>query len=243
MLDDNEYVQEIKEKLFLEYENREIKGIYTFLQENLAYNSNKIEGSNLTLNQVVSIFEKGLIPFQENVSIKNKDIEELTGHFKMFDYALSKLNEPLSEDIIKTMHYHLKVNVFEDLANGFVAGEYKKLANCVSDAKTALPIEVPDKIRILLRNYHCIENKTIEDIAKLHADFEIIHPFQDGNGRVGRMIVFKECLKYNIVPVLIRENRRYIYYQCLQKAQSNDYSDLVNFFKEEQLYCLKDKFF
>lgn len=219
------------------------KEIYKYLQENLAYHSNKIEGSNLTFNQVVSIFENGLVPCEEDMHITNKDIEELTGHFKMFDYTLSKLYEPLSEDIIKTMHYHLKANVFEDLANGFVAGEYKKLANCVSDTKTAFPNEVPDKIRILLRNYHCIENKTIEDIAKLHADFEIIHPFQDGNGRVGRMIVFKECLQHNIVPVLIRENRRYIYYQCLQKAQSNDYSDLVNFFKEEQLYCLKDKFF
>ena len=153
----------------------------------------------------------------------------------MFNNMLHNFKETLSEDIIKKYHYYLKSGVFEDMANGFPVGEYKNRANIVSDVKTASPIEVPNKMAELLEEYNKLEIITLEDIAKFHVAYESIHPFQDGNGRTGRIIIFKECLKNNIFPLIIEDERKQEYYDSLNEAQkNNDYQKIINFFYEEQ---------
>ena len=149
----------------------------------------------------------------------------------------ASMKDPLSEDIVKNMHKNLKEGVFEDRANGYVIGEWKKRANRVSDIQTALPQEVPEKIHQLLEKYHNAEKITLYDIAKFHAQFENIHPFQDGNGRVGRMIILKQCLDHNIVPVIIRDIHKAEYNRYLNKAQhEQDYKGLEAYFEKEQKY-------
>ena len=166
-----------------------------------------------------------------------KDIEEMNGHFKMFNYVMKCMEKPLSEDIIKNMHKNLKEGVFEDRANGYAIGGWRKRANRVSDIQTALPQEVPEKIHQLLEKYHNAEKITLYDIAKFHAQFENIHPFQDGNGRVGRMIILKQCLDHNIVPVIIRDIHKAEYNRYLNKAQhEQDYKGLEAYFEKEQKY-------
>ena len=168
---------------------------------------------------------------------RTKDIEEMNGYFKMFNYVMKCMEKPLSEDIIKNMHKNLKEGVFEDRANGYAIGEWKKRANRVSDIQIALPQEVPEKIHQLLEKYHNTEKITLYDIAKFHAQFENIHPFQDGNGRVGRMIILKQCLDHNIVPVIIRDIHKVEYKRYLNKAQhEQDYKGLEAYFEKEQKY-------
>ena len=145
--------------------------------------------------------------------------------------------EPLSEDLIKQMHKNLKEGVFDDFANGYAVGEWKKRENRVSDINVALPKEVPEKIHQLLASYTGKENIELKDIAEFHAKFENIHPFQDGNGRVGRMIILKQCLDSNIIPVIIRDSNKAEYYRFLNKAQhEEDYNGLVRYFEKEQRY-------
>lgn len=161
----------------------------------------------------------------------------MNGHFKMFNYVMKCMEKPLSEDIIKNMHKNLKEGVFEDRANGYAIGGWKKRANRVSDIQTALPQEVPEKIHQLLEKYHNAEKITLYDIAKFHAQFENIHPFQDGNGRVGRMIILKQCLDHNIVPMIIRDIHKAEYNRYLNKAQhEQDYKGLEAYFEKEQKY-------
>lgn len=200
----------------------------------MAYNSNKIEGSTLTERQTASIFDTGTI-LADNEYIRTKDVEETTGHFIMFNEMLCSLNEPLSHELIKRYHFRLKSGVFEDIANGHAIGEYKKRANIVADVETAKPSEVCAKMSDLLSEYNGIEKHTIEDIAIFHAKYEKIHPFQDGNGRTGRLILFKECLKNRLVPVLVYNKDKTRYYYALSEASHNEnYNELIQMFKEEQ---------
>ena len=141
----------------------------------------------------------------------------MNGHFKMFNYIMKNIEAPLDEDLIKGMHRNLKEGVFEDFANGYAIGDWKKRENRVSDIKVALPQEVPEKIHNLIEEYNNSNEVSIDKIAKFHAQFELIHPFQDGNGRVGRLIMFKECLKYNIVPFIIEDNLKMFYYRGLKE--------------------------
>lgn len=231
---------ELKKRLAVEFKKQDRSGVYGFTQRLMAYNSNKIEGSTLTEKQTASIFETGTLFADDiNTVIKTKDIEEMNGHFKMFNYTLQYIDEPLLEEIIKKMHRSLKEGVFEDVANGYAIGEYKKRANRVSDIVTALPNEVSDKMQTLLQEYHGKENITLRDIAIFHACFENIHPFQDGNGRVGRMILFKECLKYDIVPVIIRDLNKGEYIRHLNNAQKHqNFRGLLDYFRQEQDFYL-----
>lgn len=180
----------------------------------MAYNSNRIEGSTLTEKQTASMFETGTLYVDDpDMIFRTKDIEEMNGHFKMFNYVMKCMEKPLSEDIIKNMHKNLKEGVFEDRANGYAIGGWKKRANRVSDIQTALPQEVPEKIHQLLEKYHNAEKITLYDIAKFHAQFE------------------------NIVPVIIRDIHKAEYNRYLNKAQhEQDYKGLEAYFEKEQKY-------
>lgn len=237
-MENETYMKRLKDRLQIEFKKQDRSGVYGFIQRSIAYNSNRIEGSSLTEKQTASMFETGTLYADDpDMIFRTKDIEEMNGHFKMFNYVMKCMKDPLSEDIVKNMHKNLKEGVFEDRANGYVIGEWKKRANRVSDIQTALPQEVPEKIHQLLEKYHNAEKITLYDIAKFHAQFENIHPFQDGNGRVGRMIILKQCLDHNIVPVIIRDIHKAEYNRYLNKAQhEQDYKGLEAYFEKEQKY-------
>lgn len=209
-------------------------GIYGLTQRDFAYNSNKIEGGTLTEDQTATLFEEGFLPTSDE-AYRVKDIEEMNGHFLMFNKMLSTIDEPLYEDMIKGFHYELKAGVFEDRANGYAIGDYKKRANIVNNLNTTLPKDVTKEMGELLDWYHSINNKSLETIAMFHASYELIHPFQDGNGRTGRLIMFRECLVNNICPFIIQDKNRSRYVTSLKKAQTeNYYLDLVKYFEDEQ---------
>lgn len=228
------YVELLRKRLLIEKEKSDRSGIYGISQRMMAYNSNKIEGSTLTEKQTASIFETGTL-LGENVEFRTKDVEEMTGHFAMFNYMLSCFDEELSQEMIKAYHYKLKAGVFEDIANGYPIGEYKNRRNMVSDIVTAPPDKVSEEMEHLLSRYHGIPKKSLTDIARLHAEYERIHPFQDGNGRTGRMILFKEYLKNQMVPIVIEDSKKAQYYKVLNIGQTEErFEPMVAFFKEEQ---------
>lgn len=230
--------------LKLEHSMKDRSGIYGYSQRALAYNSNRIEGSTLTEEQTAALFEEGYLPATDTF-YKSKDIEEMNGHFLMFNRMLTCLEEPLSEEMIKGVHYELKAGVFEDRANGYAIGDYKKRANTVGGLIVASPQEVEGKMKALLEWYHRQEKVTIAALAEFHAEYELIHPFQDGNGRTGRMILFRECLKNNIMPFIIHNENRIQYVDALKTAQvEKKFSKLIHFFEEEQqLYTQYYKLF
>ena len=232
------FMKRLKERLLIEFKKQDRSGVYGYTQRSMAYNSNRIEGSTLTEKQTASMFETGTLYTDDTeVIFRTKDIEEMKGHFKMFNYIMKNIEAPLDEDLIKGMHRNLKEGVFEDFANGYAIGDWKKRENRVSDIKVALPQEVPEKIHNLIEEYNNSNEVSIDKIAKFHAQFELIHPFQDGNGRVGRMIILKQCLDNNIIPIIIRDDNKAEYYRSLNKAQhENDYSSLVKYSQKEQKY-------
>lgn len=233
-------VQELIARMLIEFKKNDRSGIYAKTQTEMAYNSNKIEGSTLTPEQTSSLFNTGTLRSDGEVVYRAKDIEEMTGHFSMFNHMLTHWNWPLTEQLIKEYHYHLKAGVFEDRANGYPVGEYKNRMNYVSDIEVANPDKVQLYIQELLRRYENIKEVTIDDLARLHADFEKIHPFQDGNGRTGRMVLFKECLNKGIIPVIIKDTDKEKYYYSLNQAQKEkDYEALITYFKEEQQYYFR----
>ena len=217
------------ETIRMEKENHIRSGVYGLTQREFAYNSNKIEGSRLTKEHTASLFDTGSI-YMEGV-FRGKDVEEASGHFAMFNEMLNSLEKPLSETVIKEFHRYLKQGVFEDIANGYAIGEYKKRKNYVGNIETAAPEEVADKIKALLNWYHSLDRVTIDDLAKFHLEYERIHPFQDGNGRTGRMILFRECLKNDICPFLVRDENKAEYVNALSLC---DINKLSNYFKKEQ---------
>lgn len=209
-------------------------GIYGFTQRALAYNSNKIEGSTLTEDQTAALFEEGFLPASEDV-YRAKDVEEMNGHFLMFNHMITTMDEPLSEDLIKKFHYELKAGVFEDRANGYAIGDYKRRTNTVNNLNTTHPKDVAQKMSELMGWYHGVQDRNLETIARLHSSYELIHPFQDGNGRTGRIIMFRECLKNDICPFIVQDKNRASYVTSLKKAQTeDDFTGLVEYFEEEQ---------
>lgn len=172
-------------------------GIYHKTQIELTYNSNHMEGSMLTHDQTRYIFETNTIGI-ENEIINVDDVIETANHFRCIDIIIDQARTPLSEKLIKELHLTLKNGTSDSRKEWFSVGDYKKLPNEVGGIETTAPEEVPVKIRKLLAEYNSNRNKTIDDIINFHVNFERIHPFQDGNGRIGRLIMFKECLKYNI---------------------------------------------
>lgn len=229
-----EFVEKLKKQILEEFSRQDRKGVYAFTQKNMAYNSNKIEGSTLTSEQTASLFDTGTLFSDGDFSYRAKDIEEMNGHFKMFNEVLKSLDVPLNAEMIKSFHFQLKTGVFEDYANGYPIGEYKNKANQVSDIVTELPENIDDRIEKLIKKYNSSKQE-LEDIAVFHAEYEHIHPFQDGNGRTGRAIIFKQCLDSNIVPIVITNDDKMKYYHALHIAQvENRYEELIRFFEAEQ---------
>lgn len=191
-------------------------GIYHRTQIDLTYNSNHMEGSRLTRNQTRYIFETNTVGV-ENEVLNVDDVIETVNHFHCIDLVIDHADDILSEKFIKELHLTLKNGTSDSRKDWFAVGEYKKIPNEVGGMDTALPEEVADKMKTLLKEYNVIKEKTLEDILDFHVKFERIHPFQDGNGRVGRLIIFKECLKHNIVPFIIEDNLKLFYYRGLKE--------------------------
>ncbi len=191
-------------------------GIYHKTQIDLTYNSNHIEGSRLTHDQTRYIFETNTIGV-ENEVLNVDDIIETANHFRCIDMIIDNAKAALTEKFIKKLHLTLKNGTSASGKDWLAVGDYKKLPNEVGGMDTALPEEVADKMKALLVEYNAKETRTFEDILDFHVKFERIHPFQDGNGRVGRLIMFKECLKYNIVPFIIEDNLKLFYYRGLKE--------------------------
>lgn len=191
-------------------------GIYHKTQIDLTYNSNRIEGSRLTHDQTRYIFETNTIGV-ENEVLNVDDVIETSNHFRCIDLIIDHAASTLSEHFIKKLHHILKTGTSDSRKDWFAVGEYKRLPNEVGGMQTSLPEEVADRMKALLSDYNAVPKKTLDDILDFHVRFERIHPFQDGNGRVGRLIMFKECLKYNIVPFIIEENLKLFYYRGLKE--------------------------
>ena len=191
-------------------------GIYHKTQIDLTYHSNHIEGSRLTYDQTRYIFETNTIGV-ENETLNVDDVIETSNHFRCIDMIIDNAKAALTEKFIKELHLILKNSTSDSRKDWFAVGDYKRLPNEVGGMETALPEEVSDKMKALLAEYNAKEEKNLEDILDFHVKFERIHPFQDGNGRTGRLIMFKECLKYNIVPFIIEDNLKMFYYRGLKE--------------------------
>lgn len=190
-------------------------GIYHELQVRMTYNSNHIEGSKLSEAQTRMIYETYTVDVSGGIPVD--DILETVQHFRAIDYVIDAAEEPLTEDIIKELHRILKQNTKDSTLSWFAVGDYKKRANVVGGHETTKPKDVPARMKGLLSEYESISNVNIEDIIRFHYDFESIHPFQDGNGRVGRLIALKECLRYRIVPFIIEDSKKNYYYRGLSQ--------------------------
>ena len=191
-------------------------GIYHKTQIDLTYNSNHMEGSRLTHDQTRYIFETNTIGI-ENEIINVDDVIETANHFRCIDMIIDNAKAALTEKFIKELHLTLKNGTADSRKDWFAVGNYKKLPNEVGGMETTLPEDVPGKMKELLEEYNSKDVKTLNDILEFHVKFEKIHPFQDGNGRVGRLIMFKECLKCNIVPFIIEDNLKLYYYRGLKE--------------------------
>lgn len=191
-------------------------GIYHKIQIDLTYNSNHIEGSRLTHDQTRYIFETNTVGITGE-SINVDDIVETANHFKCIDSIIDNANYALSEKYIKELHFMLKNGTSDSRKDWFAVGEYKKLPNEVGGTETTPPSQVHEKIKALIGEYNAKEEASLEDIIDFHVKLERIHPFQDGNGRVGRLIMFKECLKHNIVPFIISDDLKMYYYRGLKE--------------------------
>ena len=202
--------------LRLEKASKLTGGIYHKIQVELTYNSNHIEGSRLTHDQTRFIYETNTIGTGDDPANVD-DIVETANHFKCIDLVIEQANYPLSEAFIKQLHQTLKNGTSDSRKDWFAVGDYKKPPNEVGGQETAAPEEVQDQIRALLAAYNQKKEKTMDELIAFHHDFESIHPFQDGNGRVGRLILFKECLRNQIVPFIIDENMKLYYYRGLHE--------------------------
>lgn len=203
-------------RLVREKENNMKGGLYHKVQIELAFNSNHIEGSQLTHDQTRYIFETNTIGFENSSTISVDDIIETANHFTAFDFLLDSFQDDLNEIWIKDIHAILMRGTSDSRKDWFQVGEYKKLPNEVGGRETTLPENVGLDMQELLRSYHSLSQTSFEDILDFHVRFER-HPFQDGNGRVGRLIMFKECLKYGHVPFIIGDDMKYFYYRGLSE--------------------------
>lgn len=233
---ERELVRKLVERFKIEQKKRDRSGIYGITQRELAYNSNKIEGSTLTKEQTASLFDTGMLPRNDDY-YRAKDIEEMNGHFLMFNTMIDTLEEPLSQDLIKKFHYELKAGVFEDRANGYAVGDYKKRPNMIGLHETVDPGDVSEKMTELLTWYQSQE-ASIHTLAGFHARYESIHPFQDGNGRTGRIILFRECLVHGIIPMILEDINRMEYIESLAKYQNEKKLEGLEklLIKEQEVY-------
>ena len=205
-----------------EQKEMRLKGnLYHNTQILFAYNTNHIEGSKLSEEQTRSIFETNTLLFNSDTIARVDDILETANHFRLVDYMLAVASDKLTEDMIKKFHRILKEGTTDSSKDWFNVGEYKKLSNEVGYIKTSSPKQTPKDMEKLIEWYNSLSEITIKEIIEFHARFEKIHPFQDGNGRIGRIIAFKECLKNNIVPFIILDIDKAFYYRGLKEYQSN----------------------
>ena len=191
-------------------------GIYHKVQIEFTYNSNHIEGSRLTHDQTRYIFETNTIGIGGG-SVKVDDIVETANHFRCIDLIIENAKRPISEAYIKELHRTLKNGTTDARQDWFAVGDYKRLPNTVGNMDTTLPEDVPQKMQELLLEYNAKKEKTFDDLLDFHYKFECIHPFQDGNGRIGRLLLFKDCLKHDIVPFIIDEELKLFYYRGLKE--------------------------
>lgn len=199
--------------LIYEKNNKISGGIYHKLQVEFTYNSNHIEGSKLTEDQTRMIFETNTLGVNEAVNVD--DVIETLNHFQAIDKVIDSYDEDLTEDYIKDIHKCLKAGTSDSKLDWFRVGDYKVYPNEVGGYETSLPQDVSSDMKKLLDSYNERTDKTVEDIIDFHYRFEKIHPFQDGNGRLGRLIIFKECLKHDLVPFIISEDLKFFYYRGL----------------------------
>ena len=195
-------------------------GIYHKLQVEMTYNSNHMEGSKLTHDQTRFIYETKTIGVQDS-AVSVDDVMETINHFRCIDLAIDFAKRKLSETFIKQLHRILKTNTEDSKKTWFMVGDYKLYENIAGDRETVHPDKVKDEMKKLLSNYLKKDKHTFEEIVEFHVDFERIHPFQDGNGRVGRLIAFKECLKNGIVPFIILDSKKDFYYRGLKNWNSD----------------------
>lgn len=235
---EKELLDFLLDRFKIERERFDRSGVYAYTQRVLAYNSNKLEGSTLTEEQTASLFDNGTLPKSDDY-YRAKDVEEMNGHFLMFNKMLDTLDEPLSSDLIKQFHYELKSGVFEDRANGYAIGDYKKRPNMIGMYETVRPEQVVEEMSLLLDWYHS-QRVALFVLAEFHARYESIHPFQDGNGRTGRLILFRECLKNGIMPVVIEDVNRNEYLEGLKEyREEKELNKLILLFKKEQQFYME----
>lgn len=204
--------------LLREEKDMQLKGrLYHKTQIHFAYNSNHIEGSKLTAEQTRYIYETSTLLTDGTTATNVDDIIETTNHFKLVDYMIDVADEPLTEEMIKEFHRILKSGTTDSRKSWFKVGDYKLLENEVGLSETVPPEKVNGRMAALLKSYNRLDGVSIEDIVRFHSEFERIHPFQDGNGRVGRIIMFKECLKNDIMPFIILDQDKAFYYRGLQE--------------------------
>ena len=197
--------------------------LYHKTQLEFSYNTNHIEGSTITPDETASIYDTGTILTASDKVIVLKDVTEIKNHFSLFKYMLDTIDENLTEDLIKKFHFILKEGTLTDEEKAwFNVGEYKSKKNFVGNITTSLPNEVSNDMKELLTWYERIENKKVEDIIEFQEKYEKIHPFQDGNGRVGRIIMFRECLINNIMPFYIEDRNKEFYIRGLKEYQTNN---------------------
>lgn len=242
-------ISKIKEAL-IEQRKMNLSGnLYHKTQIDFAYNTNHLEGSTITSDETQSIYDTGTILTSADKVIVLKDATETKNHFTLFKYMLDTIEDKLSEDMIKKFHFILKDGTLTDSEKvWFNIGDYKKRKNFVGDITTTLPKDVDKDMKELLDWYDSISIKKLEDIIEFHVRFEHIHPFQDGNGRVGRMIMFRECLRNDIMPFYIEDRNKALYIRGLKEYQINNekgylidtclnsqdnYAKIVEFFLEE----------
>ncbi|MBO4529022.1 MAG: Fic family protein [Paludibacteraceae bacterium] len=216
-------ISPLLDRLRQEKECRQKGGIYHRTQIDLTYNSNHIEGSRLTIEQTRYIFETNTLGVT-NESTRIDDILETVNHFRCIDYIIDHATEKITEPHVKQLHSMLKHNTSDSLKSWFAVGDYKRLPNEVGGEETVLPQDVQKRMKALLAEYNANKKASFDDILDFHVQFERIHPFQDGNGRVGRLLMFWQCLQNNIAPFIITEELRMFYYRGLQNwGQVNGY--------------------
>lgn len=226
-----------------EKEGRIKGGIYHRTQIDLTYNSNHIEGSRLTHDQTRYIFETNTIGITDD-AVNVDDIVETANHFSCIDYIIDHASDKVTEALIKELHRILKTGTSDNRKSWFNVGDYKRLPNEVGGNQTCPPEKVHEKVSALFKSYNSKKEKSFEDILDLHQKFESIHPFQDGNGRVGRLLMFKECLANEFVPFIITEELKLFYYRGLRGwghvngyltdtclAAQDQYKAILNYFK------------
>ncbi len=208
---DNEILQILRDEKYAKISG----GLYHELQVRMTYNSNHIEGSRLTEEQTRLIFETSTIVAGDGVLVD--DVLETVHHFRAIDYVIDVAEEELSEKIIKQLHYILKHDTKDSRLDWFAVGDYKRRANMVGGHETPKPKDVPSRMKALIEDFNAKRSITIDDVIAFHAEFEYIHPFQDGNGRVGRLVALKECLHHNIIPFIIEDAKKHFYYRGLSE--------------------------